>query len=152
MPAVSVRFARHDDLNGLLQLYKHLHPDDPELTADHRLIGLWNDILDDRWMKVTVVEQDGEPVSSCVISIAKNLTRNARPYGLIENVVTHAEHRQKGYARMALHKAVEFAKDHNCYKVMLMTGSKSDGVQAFYEKCGFEKGIKTGFIMRAGLE
>jgi predicted urease superfamily metal-dependent hydrolase len=46
-----------------------------------------------------------------------------------------------------LHKAIEIAKENNCYKVMLMSSSKSEDTLRFYDKAGFYKGIKTGFIV-----
>ena len=93
-----------------------------------------------------MVEADGEIVSSCNISIIRNLTRNLRPYGLVENVITDSDQRHKGYASMALNKALEIAKENNCYKVMLQTGSKKEETLKFYEHAGFVRGIKTGFI------
>jgi len=147
MGNLTVRRIKHDELEQLIQLYKHLNPDDPELNINE-FHNLWNDIMSDPFMKIIVAENGGRMVASCVLVIIRNLTRGARPYGLIENVVTHADFRKQGYGRLVLQRAVEIAKEHNCYKVMLMTSSRMEGTHSFYENCGFKKGDKTGFIMK----
>jgi GNAT superfamily N-acetyltransferase len=68
-------------------------------------------------------------------------------YGLIENVVTSAGFRGNGFATAILHEAAERAWKHDCYKVMLLTGSKDPATLRFYEQAGFEQS-KTGFQMR----
>jgi GNAT superfamily N-acetyltransferase len=128
-------------------LYKHLNPDDPDLKGTDYITELWKEVFYDPGRYYFVVEEDGQLVSSCTLDIIKNLTRSGKPYGLIENVVTHKDYRKKGYGTAILHKAVETAKENNCYKVVLLTGRKEESVLRFYERAGFEKGIKTGFIM-----
>lgn len=147
MAVSAVRLIYRDELRDLLQLYRYLHPEDPVVAAEE-VGGLWEAILDDENMKIIVVEADGRIVSSCVLTIIRNLSRGARPYGLIENVVTHPDYRRRGYGHMAVRRAIECARENNCYKVMLMTSSKDESVHRFYESCGFRKDVKTGFIIQ----
>jgi GNAT superfamily N-acetyltransferase len=89
---------------------------------------------------------DGTVVCSVTLIIIENLTRNMRPYAVIENVVTHSGHRGRGYASRLMERASETAAAAGCYKIMLMTGSKRDGTLSFYERCGYNRNDKTAFI------
>lgn len=140
-----IRHINQDEIQKLLDLYKDLHNDDPELNPDI-IHPLWEQIYTDKNMHYIVADKDGQLVASCVLVIVPNLTRDARPYGLIENVVTHHHFRRKGYGTKMLEKALHIAWEHSCYKVMLLTSSKQEGTLQFYEKAGFKKGVKTGFI------
>lgn len=142
-----LRLIRKDELFELLRLYKYLHNDDPDVTGNNKLIGLWEDIYNDSNSFCIVAELDGKLVSTCTLAILKNLTRNLRPYGLIENVVTDPEYRKRGLGTKVLRNAVEIAKKNDCYKVMLLTSSKIEETLLFYEKAGFKRGRKTGFVI-----
>ncbi|WP_336775563.1 GNAT family N-acetyltransferase [Paenibacillus sp. MMO-58] len=142
-----VRAIREHELQELLDLYRHLIPNDPELRAAD-VQELWSQIREDRNLHYLVVEAEGRIAAACALIIIPNLTRGARPYGLIENVVTHTDFRRKGYGTDVLREALAIAWKQNCYKVMLLTSSKQEGTLTFYEKAGFVKGIKTGFIAK----
>ena len=140
-----VREANKSDLQEILELYLHLHakevPDNSEL-----LRNTWDKILSDKDHHLLVYEFDGKIVSSCVCVIIPNLTRNVRPYTFIENVVTHKEYRGRGYATACLNYARQIAEDNNCYKMMLLTGSKEEKTLKFYENAGYNSSDKTAFI------
>ena len=140
----AVRHAVEGDLEQLLQLYQHLHLSDPPLTVDTSVRQLWSQILADNKMHILVAVAEAGLVASCVLVVVPNLTRGARPYGLIENVVTRAEMRRKGYGRTVLEGALAIAWRNNCYKVMPMTGNAS--ALQFYRQCGFVQGVKTGLV------
>ena len=140
-----VREIRESDLDELFELYLCLHENSiPEKTE--KVLRTWNEILMDKNHHIIVNEVDGRIVSSCVCVIIMNLTRGVRPYAFIENVVTHTDYRGRGLAGECLQYAKKIASDCDCYKMMLLTGSKEDSTLHFYEGAGYNSEDKTAFI------
>lgn len=148
---IIIRPIKYQELNELLDLYIHLNKDDPRLELDEQLKNKWLKIFNNEDYFYLVGEYKGKIVSSLVLTIIDNLTRNARPYGLIENVVTHPDYRKMGIGRMMLNKALDTSWERNCYKVMLLTGRKDQETLKFYENSGFKSGDKTGFIVKSNI-
>ena len=140
-----LREIRPDDLDGLLKLYTQLH-DNPFPEKDEHIIALWDRIMSDKDHHIIVAEKDGKIVSSCVCVIVPNLTHEQRPYAFIENVITDENYRGRGLATACLDYARDIAKTENCYKIMLLTGSKKDSTLNFYERAGYNRNDKTAFI------
>ena len=65
---------------------------------------------------------------------------------IIVNVVTHHDFRGKGYASGCLDFAKKIATEANCYKMMLLTGSKKESTWEFYKRAGYNHQDKTAFI------
>ena len=140
-----IREVTGDDFTGLMTLYMQLHNNDmPKETNDIK--QLWKQILDDKAHHIIVAEEDGQIVSSCVCVIIPNLTHNQQPYAFIENVITDKEHRGRGLATQCLNYAKNIAMKENCYKLMLLTGSKKDSTLNFYRHAGYNSEDKTAFI------
>lgn len=140
-----VREAHLNDLKQILELYLFLYETTlPVETA--QLEMTWEQIINDVNHHLIVCEQAGKIVSSCVCVIIPNLTRNVRPYALIENVVTHSGYLGRGFASQCLHYAKKISEEHNCYKMMLLTGSKSERVLNFYQHAGYNSFDKTAFV------
>ena len=143
----TVRSIRGGELDELLELYRMLNPDDPALDPEADAVAdQFETLLADEHYEVAVIEHDDVLVASCVLSITPNLTRGARPWALIENVVTHEDYRGQGFGSQVLEYAAGVAAEAGCYKVMLLTGSDEEWKLDFYENCGFDREDKTGFV------
>lgn len=140
-----IREAKESDLKGLLLLYTQLHDNSiPEETRT--LNDLWHEIINDRNHHIIVALENNKIISSCVAVIIPNLTHNQRPYCLVENVITDKAYRKKGFAGSCLDFAKQIAIKENCYKIMLLTGSKEESTLGFYKNSGYNSNDKTAFI------
>jgi GNAT superfamily N-acetyltransferase len=139
--------AKPDDLPAILELMRHLSPGDspvdPAIAQES-----WRRLLEGDTTEILVGWLGDRAVSTCMLVIVPNLTRGCRPYALIENVVTHADLRGKGFGQATMKAATDRAKHAGCYKIMLMTGRTEEQVFRFYESCGFDRHSKTAFQMR----
>jgi GNAT superfamily N-acetyltransferase len=146
MDGLTIRTASPDDLPALLALYRQLHPEDEPVSP-----AVGAPLLDQLSLypgsSILVGMRGDALVATCTLIVIPNLTRCGRPYALIENVVTDAQHRKRGHGRLILAAAMSGAWRHGCYKVMLLTGSKDPATLRFYEEAGFEPS-KTGFQAR----
>ena len=144
--ALTLRDATSADLDQIMQLYLQLspnnHPVDRSTAQD-----IFRKFRQFDGSAILLGEIGQRLVSSCTVVIIPNLTRQGEPYALIENVVTHADCRGRGYGTQLLNAATERAWSCGCYKVMLMTGSTEPATLAFYENAGFTQ-TKTGFQKR----
>lgn len=134
-----IRKAKDIDAYDLKVLYfEYLTHFPPEEEQD---MTLWESLIEkfekDDNMHLLVAEEDGKVVSSVQMAIIESLTHNVRPFAVIENVVTHIDYRNKGYASTLLQKASEIAKEHKCYKIFLETGSNKESILNFYRNNGF---------------
>ena len=172
---LTIRHAEPRDVEALRELYgyhlvdvRHDEPRSAKLvmaddaptasTTIHRHLPLekplseWcallDELIDEPNYHLLVGNLDDRVVASVTLVVVRNLTHGLRPYALIENVVTHSDFRKNGYAAALMAHACELARKCDCYKVMLMTGSKKDSTLRFYESCGFSRHEKTAFVMR----
>ena len=134
-----IREAKAQDAEALKTLYfDHLTKYPPR---EEQNMAVWEKLLaeyeSDPCNYILIAEEDGTAVSSVQMSIIRSLTHNVRPFAVIENVVTHADHRQKGYASALLQKATDIARAFHCYKITLETGSSKESTLNFYRQNGF---------------
>lgn len=146
-----IKEAKENDLSDILALYTQLFPEE-DYSDPSSFTKTWIEILADKKIKCFLAysgqSENKEAVASCIITIIPNLTRNQRPYAVIENVITHINYREQGFGKLIMEHAVDFAKEHNCYKVMLLSSSARREAHSFYARIGFDGTSKRGFQLR----
>ncbi|WP_226664728.1 GNAT family N-acetyltransferase [Microbulbifer aggregans] len=143
----TIRLCREDDLLGLLKLYSELRPHDPLVDPDEAS-KCWEALLSSPSAKLFVAEIDGELASTCQLGIVPTITNGARPFGIIEHVVTAEQFKRRGLSQMVMEKALEEAWESGCYKVMLLSGESRAAAHKLYEKLGFKSGVERGFVIK----
>lgn len=147
---MNIRKAKDSDAAALKILYfEHLTRFPPQEKQD---MALWMSKLSkfekDENMYLLVLETNDTVVASVQMAIIESLTHNVSPFAIVENVVTHADYRNRGYASALLAKATEIAKERGCYKMSLETGSNKESTLNFYRNNGFEIDKKHSCLKR----
>ncbi|MFL4468612.1 GNAT family N-acetyltransferase [Tateyamaria armeniaca] len=139
---MSVRLLSASDGTDALALYAHL-------VGDQQLGDLTDfaGMVDHPGTQVRGAFENGALVAVATLHILPNITQQGRSYALIENVVTHRDHRGQGFGRAVMNSAMEAAWAAGCYKIMLLSGKKGQA-RGFYEALGFGADEKWGMTIR----
>jgi glucosamine-phosphate N-acetyltransferase len=114
-----------------------------QLTTVSKLSQGWCEqrlamMRDDALQEMVVVEDldNGHLCAAGTMVIENKFIHECGRIGHLEDVVVHAGLRAKGLGKRVVERAVEIAKGHGCYKVLVDCAEKN---VAFYEKCGFKR-------------
>jgi GNAT superfamily N-acetyltransferase len=143
-----VRRAISSDLAALEELYLHLNPDRPTLSSEAAR-RIFDQILTRPGCYLFVCAVGDALAATCMLATVPNLMRGGRPHALLENVVTHPLYRRQGHGRAVVAAALAAAWDEGAHHVLLMSGRQDPAVRLFYESCGFEPGVKAGYVARS---
>ena len=141
------RLAEPRDLPGLLALYLVLRPTDPTLSVADASAALER-IVNEPNVRLVVCEQAESLASTCMLAVIPNLANGARPFGVIEHVVTLPEFRRLDLGRVVLQFALDLAWDKDCYKVILLSGAQRTEAYELYESVGFRGDVERGFVAK----
>jgi GNAT superfamily N-acetyltransferase len=145
------RLAKSSDLLGLLELFR-LSEVSPTAEPIERAEQIWLEILSHENVAVFVSVEETKVIATCMLITTPNLLRGGQRHGFLENVVTHPEFRGRGHGRAVVQAALGAAWAKDCYHVLLQSGRKDPGVHRFYERCGFEPGLRTAYVARRTLK
>jgi len=138
-----IRLAEEKDVPSILELYRELTITTSEVEcsrspslADYR--GVFAEIHSDPRQELLVVEVQGEVVGTIVLLVIPNLSHNATPWALLENLIVTEKHRGRGLGRMLLEHAVGRAKQLGCHRVELSSDLRRKEAHNLYRSMGFE--------------
>ena len=144
---MEIRELNENDLESLIHLYEQLDPSNGNISIDTTREIWRNEIVNNKNIKYFGAVDNGKVVSTCYCMIIPNLTSLGRAICFVENVVTDKDYRKQGLATKILDKAIEFAHEKNCYKVILESGIKRKEAHQFYANYGFDGDAKKAFII-----
>ncbi len=140
----AVRPARDDDLPAVLGLLAQVPLD----TADDAVVGpraagaseraAWAQMRDQPGRTLLVAEDDGAVVGVVDVMVVPNLTHDAKPWAILENMVVDRDHRRAGIGRALVDEVVRRAQEAGCYKVQLLSNDRRAPAHALYESVGFK--------------
>lgn len=158
MTEAVVRRAGPADVTALVELRAAMFAAMSGAAADEVTDTAWREQarawfaarLDDAAYALVVVEVDGEVVSCAVGAVRDAAPSPAAPQGrdvLVSNVCTAAEHRGRGYGRLAFAAVMDWARETGVGRAELM--ATADG-RAMYEQVGFRPNPHP--VLRARLD
>jgi GNAT superfamily N-acetyltransferase len=145
--APTARAAVAGDFDGLLALYAAAEVS-PLATPRERAEAIWAELMSARDVAVFVAPVAARVAASCVLVTAPNLLRAGRRLGYLDNVVTHPDHRRRGYGAAVVRTALAVAWRRDCYHVLLQSGRADPAVHRFYARSGFVPGERTAYVAR----
>jgi predicted N-acetyltransferase YhbS len=133
----SIRKATKQDISRILALYEELTEEKQNLST-YTIGRVFAEITSSPNMELLVAEKDGLVVGTLFLQIVPNLTHNARPWAILENIVVDGRYHRKGVGLILIESAFTRAKQAGCYKVQLLSNKKRNDAHQFYRSMGFE--------------
>ena len=141
------RLAQPADLSSLLVLFR-VSVVSPSAAPIERAEQIWQETLTDNNVAVFVSTVDARVVATCMLITAPNLLRAGRRHGFLENVVTHPDFQGRGHGGAVVGAALAEAWSRDCHHVLMQSGRQDPRVHQFYQGCGFEPGLRVGYVAR----
>ncbi|MEM5875494.1 MAG: GNAT family N-acetyltransferase [Candidatus Aenigmatarchaeota archaeon] len=93
---------------------------------------------DSKFYKIVAKDEYGKEIGRCFIFLIKN-DLHEEPYALLEDVFVLEEYRSKGIGTELVKRAIELAKEKNCYKILATSRFEREYIHKWYEKLGFKR-------------
>ena len=148
MDEIVIREATKNDLAAVMCLIAQ-----PDMSPDTNLtVEQAEDIIRLRSLSgnqvLFVAIQNSLVVGTFTFILVQQLSHNAGKSAVLEDVVVGKQFQGRGIGQSMMRFAVNYAREHGCYKLVLSSGKNRTEAHEFYEKFGFQK---HGFSFYLGL-
>lgn len=126
---------KEEELADLAQLYQQLIPNDISIESMQEVI---RNNRDNAKHVVLAAKIDGQLVGTLLAGICEMLFGQCKSFMVVEDVVVDSEYRQQGVGRALMQYVEEYARNHNCSYIMLITDTDRVGPQNFYKSLGYK--------------
>ena len=137
-----IRPAIRSDLGAILRLLRELSDGTSGSSAGVRMssaaVRAWTRMEADPDRTVLVAERRGQIIGTLDLMVVANLTHDAQPWCVVDNLVVDPACRRSGVGRSLMEEAADRAGRAGCYKVELLSHESRGGAHDFYRALGFE--------------
>ena len=107
---------------------------------------IWREMLSDHGVAVFVSADNTQIVPDCMLITAPNLLRAGRRHGFLGNCCHPSRLSGGGNGRAVVGAALAEAWTRDCHHVLMQSGRQDPRVHRFYQRCGFEPGLRVGYV------
>ena len=131
-----------DDLHKLAELYVELTGEPSDLQAMTRLFDA---IASNPSYFLLGARVGGVLVGSAMGIVCHKLSRDCRPFMIMENFVVAASHRRMGVGAKLIRAVEDLAVEQNCCSINFTSSRRRPEAHVFYATMGYELDAVQGF-------
>lgn len=133
---ITISEATISDFSELISLYKQLW-EKWELFDEEKLKEIYETDINTSRRIYLIARNERNIVGVCTLVVKDNL--HYLKVAVIDELIVDINSRNQGIGKMLLDRAVDLAREKQCYKVELHSNIKRTDAHRFYESNGFEK-------------
>jgi N-acetylglutamate synthase-like GNAT family acetyltransferase len=141
-PSCVIREAGERDADAIQSLYHELVGDGKTRVSREQVAILGRSPAS----FLLVVEAEGTVCATALLTLCADAMHGTQPFGVVENVVVARHLRGRGVGSRLLAHIERLAREHDCTKLMLLSGSHRPQAHAFFRNCGFAGETKQAFV------
>jgi GNAT superfamily N-acetyltransferase len=135
-----IRQATEGDLPAILRLYAQPTMDDGQVLALPAAVAIFRRMSSYPSYALYLAEEDARTaVGTFALLIVDNLAHGGAPSALVEDVCVDENRHRQGIGRAMMTRAMELARAHGCYKLVLSSNLARPAAHQFYQSLGFRQ-------------